>query len=323
METRTLSRRACGAAPPPPASGAKRLLSAVHETDAARSVAARAAASAGASPPAKRPRRACVPRAPCGMDDEPQAAGEERAGRARAARGAASHGRSPVPTAAVPTSLRGGTRRAAAAAEAAAAAAAPGTACGGSEPHQRRDARPVVRRFIPSALHIRCGLTQATPQRLPGGRPEDSPRLRDFLARLRRSSPTLGDAAGRVMRLKRFVSADARPAVIDAVLDALAQNTRVQARFSFCFVVCLRSALKCFCAQVLYIQNFEKGFGDAQLEKLTGARARLFRVCYAARTDGVVPPPRSGAQAVPHLGGERGRKLPGARKTRAHTAPLR
>lgn len=43
-------------------------------------------------------------------------------------------------------------------------------------------------------------------------------------------------AAGRVLRLKQYVSADIKPPHIDAILDALAVNTRVE---------------------VLYIQNFE------------------------------------------------------------------
>lgn len=66
------------------------------------------------------------------------------------------------------------------------------------------------------------------PLRIPGGLPEDNPRLREFLAKLRRGAKGLGDAGGRVLRLKRFVSADARHAALDAVLDALALNTRVQ-----------------------------------------------------------------------------------------------
>ncbi len=44
------------------------------------------------------------------------------------------------------------------------------------------------------------------------------------------------EADGRVLRLKQYMSADARPAMIDLVLDALAVNIRVEA---------------------LYIQNFE------------------------------------------------------------------
>lgn len=54
-----------------------------------------------------------------------------------------------------------------------------------------------------------------------------------------------------MLRLKRFIPADCRPQVIDAVLDALRVNTRVE---------------------VLYIQNFEQGFGDDQLLGLLEAR---------------------------------------------------
>ena len=54
-----------------------------------------------------------------------------------------------------------------------------------------------------------------------------------------------------MLRLKRFVAPGSGPSVLDAVLDALAVNTRVE---------------------VLYIQNFEHGFGDDQLERLTQAR---------------------------------------------------
>ena len=43
-------------------------------------------------------------------------------------------------------------------------------------------------------------------------------------------------ADGRVLRMKQYVSADIKPPHIDAILDALADNTRVE---------------------VLYIQNFE------------------------------------------------------------------
>ena len=43
-------------------------------------------------------------------------------------------------------------------------------------------------------------------------------------------------AGGRVLRLKQYLPSDVRPPAIDAVLDALAANRRVQ---------------------VLYIQNFE------------------------------------------------------------------
>jgi hypothetical protein len=51
-----------------------------------------------------------------------------------------------------------------------------------------------------------------------------------------RSNSTEFEANGRVLRLKQYMIADARPAMIDLVLDALEVNTRVEA---------------------LYIQNFE------------------------------------------------------------------
>jgi hypothetical protein len=64
-----------------------------------------------------------------------------------------------------------------------------------------------------------------------------NPRFQEFLQHLRDSSTSIGQAEGRVLRLKQYISADARPQVIDAVLDALEENRVVEA---------------------LYIQNFEK-----------------------------------------------------------------
>lgn len=64
-----------------------------------------------------------------------------------------------------------------------------------------------------------------------------NPRFQEFLEALRSSSAAIGQAGGRVLRLKQYIGADARPQVIDAVLDALEHNNRVEA---------------------LYIQNFEK-----------------------------------------------------------------
>ena len=57
-----------------------------------------------------------------------------------------------------------------------------------------------------------------------------------FLEELRANS-TNWEADGRVLRLKSYLGISARPAVIDAALDALAANTRVEC---------------------LYIQNFEE-----------------------------------------------------------------
>ena len=119
-----------------------------------------------------------------------------------------------------------------------------------------------------------CELHSASPPRssgrTPGGDPlegERGRRLRDFLSRcdslacalsqvgslpcpckcrLRRNTREF-DASGRVLRLKRYLASDVGGAVLDAVLDALAVNTRVE---------------------VLYIQNFEKGFDDHTLMKL-------------------------------------------------------
>ena len=85
-----------------------------------------------------------------------------------------------------------------------------------------------------------------------------------------------------MLRLKRYVSAVAGSAVLNAVLDALAVNTRVE---------------------VLYIQNFERGFTDAQLARLTEARPREkawpwveFRVGSARGTAPLhhAPAPRAG-----------------------------
>ena len=60
--------------------------------------------------------------------------------------------------------------------------------------------------------------------------------VRDFLELVRTES-TKFEADGRVLRLKQYLGINARPAVIDAVLDALADNTLVEA---------------------LYMQNFEE-----------------------------------------------------------------
>ena len=53
---------------------------------------------------------------------------------------------------------------------------------------------------------------------------------------VRSNSPEF-EAQGRVLRLKQYISADVRPAAINAILEALAVNTLVE---------------------VLYIQNFEQ-----------------------------------------------------------------
>eukprot|EP00873_Tetraselmis_striata_P025542 jgi/Tetstr1/445806/TSEL_003519.t1 len=94
------------------------------------------------------------------------------------------------------------------------------------------------------------GLAAGRRKRVPGGHILENPRFQEFLEALRSSSAAIGQAGGRVLRLKQYIGADARPQVIDAVLDALEHNNRVEA---------------------LYIQNFEKGMFDAQLEHLTRA----------------------------------------------------
>mmetsp|Transcript_18336 Transcript_18336/g.51364 ORF Transcript_18336/g.51364 Transcript_18336/m.51364 type:complete len:560 (-) Transcript_18336:2509-4188(-) len=86
------------------------------------------------------------------------------------------------------------------------------------------------------------------PKRIPGQQVLQNARFQWFLEELRSSSTAIGQANGRVLRLKQYVSADARPHVIDAVLDALEENSSVEA---------------------LYIQNFEKGMHDSQLKHLT------------------------------------------------------
>ncbi|GAB4819352.1 hypothetical protein N2152v2_006398 [Parachlorella kessleri] len=80
----------------------------------------------------------------------------------------------------------------------------------------------------------------------PAPAPPASPAFARFLELLRCSS-TEFEAEGRVLRLRRYLRADVPPYVLDAVLQALAVNTRVEA---------------------LYIQNFEHGMGDVQLDRL-------------------------------------------------------
>lgn len=106
-------------------------------------------------------------------------------------------------------------------------------------------AEPQLERAAPSAA-----ATEMPRRRAPGSDYLDRASVRAFLASLR-SNTNDGEAGGRVLWLKHHVSADAGPAVIDAVLDALAENTLVQ---------------------VLYIHNFENGMYDAQLDKLLKAR---------------------------------------------------
>lgn len=74
----------------------------------------------------------------------------------------------------------------------------------------------------------------------------ESSAFKDFIARLRDNTLAC-DAGGKVLRLKRYIPSNARPCVIDEVLDALKENTKIEA---------------------LYIQNFEDGFLDEQLDGL-------------------------------------------------------
>lgn len=60
--------------------------------------------------------------------------------------------------------------------------------------------------------------------------------FRRFVEMVRNNSHDF-EAQGRVLRLKQYISADVRPAAINAILEALAVNTLVE---------------------VLYIQNFEQ-----------------------------------------------------------------
>ncbi|CAL8463490.1 g3024 [Coccomyxa elongata] len=92
-------------------------------------------------------------------------------------------------------------------------------------------------------------------KRVPGGDPLANVHVLRLCEMLRGDSHDF-QAAGRVLRLKQYVSADIKPPHIDAILDALAVNTRVE---------------------VLYIQNFEWGMLDPQLEHLE-AVLRLRRI---------------------------------------------
>lgn len=66
------------------------------------------------------------------------------------------------------------------------------------------------------------------------------------------------EAQGRVLRLKQYISADVRPAAINAILEALAVNTLVE---------------------VLYIQNFE------QVQKCTTCAGVMSRCCMHCNCD--------------------------------------
>ena len=84
------------------------------------------------------------------------------------------------------------------------------------------------------------------PKRCTESRTLESPAFLDFIQRLRNNTLEC-DAGGKVLRLKRFISANSGPKVLHAVLDALEENTTEEA---------------------LYIQNFESGFFDEHLVRL-------------------------------------------------------
>ena len=91
------------------------------------------------------------------------------------------------------------------------------------------------------------------------------------LVKLLRENSTCFQARGRVLRMKQYLPADAGPKVIDAVVDALAENTLVEA---------------------LYIQNFEKGMHDAQVR--LPSRARHLPPPPLGRSAALAPAPLSG-----------------------------
>ena len=73
-------------------------------------------------------------------------------------------------------------------------------------------------------------------KRTPGEGRVNDPNFQRFLQQIRANSTEIGECGGRVLRLKPRVSSNARPEEINAVLEALKLNWRVE---------------------VLYIQNFE------------------------------------------------------------------
>eukprot|EP00884_Botryococcus_braunii_P006272 jgi/Botrbrau1/15646/Bobra.4_1s0030.1 len=117
---------------------------------------------------------------------------------------------------------------------------------GAAPPPPRRAARvdPVLQGAVPCSEHSEC-LVRA--KRLPGGDPMESAPFRRLIEMIRGNSREFA-ANGRVLRLKQYMIADAREPMINMVLDALMVNTRVEA---------------------LYIQNFEQGMQDPQLDRLT------------------------------------------------------
>ena len=102
----------------------------------------------------------------------------------------------------------------------------------------RRSCCSLLRRCHPSALAQRlqtCLQQLTSPARCILRLLLQNSRFKGFCDMIRANSEEF-EAQGRVLRLKQFIRADAKQAQIDAILDALEDNTRVEA---------------------LYIQNFE------------------------------------------------------------------
>ncbi|KAK9821293.1 hypothetical protein WJX81_001784 [Elliptochloris bilobata] len=118
------------------------------------------------------------------------------------------------------------------------------------------------------------------PKRVPGGDPLHDASLRCLVAAIREDS-TEFEAGGRVLRLKQYIAAGVGAAALDAIIDALSANSRVEA---------------------LYIQNFERGFGDAQLRRLTAVlRQRRIWALNVGENFRVSPGAwREFADALPH-----------------------
>ena len=150
------------------------------------------------------------------------------------------------------------------------ASAAPSAACAdGSEAHVsplqppaelaegEKDSSPrhAVPAALPSTLHPPCSEphTRTPPastssRRGRASEAADAAAAARLCALLRADDTSVIQCAGRVLRVKHFLPSSAvGRAAIYAVLDALTVNTRVQA---------------------LYLQNFERGVGDAEIDKL-------------------------------------------------------
>lgn len=93
-------------------------------------------------------------------------------------------------------------------------------------------AGPLVGATPPAALATPFAAAGAGAFHRPPGQPGAlaSPAFARFLEMVRSGSCEF-EADGRVLRLRRYLRADVGPAVMDAVLDALAANTRVEALY--------------------------------------------------------------------------------------------